>query len=118
MGSGGVFIMNKYVQLKDGVVFAFIETDGVPENSILVEPSVDPTTLLGKKYQDGNFIDAPLTYFVDRMSGNMVLGINSTVFVSDVTGPICDETVQPFWIMDEAGNFAPPPVSEPEPLEE
>ena len=110
--------MNKYVQLKDGVVFAFIETDGVPENSILVDSSVDPSTLLGKKYQDGSFIDAPLTYFVDRMSGNMVLGINSTVFVSDITGPICDETVQPFWIMDEAGNFAPPPVSEPEPLEE
>ncbi len=110
--------MSKYVQLKDGVVFAFVETDGVPENSILVDDLIDPTTLLGKKYDNGKFVTAPLTYFVERMAGNVVLGINSTVFSSDVTGPICDETVQPFWIMHEAGTFTPPPVPEPEPLEE
>ena len=108
MGSGGVFIMATYVQLKDGVAFAYLETHGFPKNSIPVDSSLDPQTFLGKKYENGNFVTAPLIYFAERMSGNMVLGINSTVFSSDVSGPICDETVQPFWVMDEEGKFFPP----------
>lgn len=100
--------MNTWIQLKDGVAFAHVESSGFVDNSILLEEGKSHEDVMAKKYEDGQWVDAPLIYFVEEMFNNKVLRVNSTVFLSDVTGPICTSEVKPFWTMNEDGTFNPP----------
>lgn len=100
--------MSNWIQLKDGVTFAYVNSSGTVENSVLIEDSIDPETLMAKKNVDGEWQDAPLIYFVEEMLGNKVLRINSTVFSSDVTGDIVSSEVRPMWIKNESGEYEPP----------
>ncbi len=100
--------MNNWVQLKDGVAFAHIESENAVSNSILLGFGVNWKDIMGKKYQDGNWVEAPLIYFVEESFENKVIRVNSTVFSSDVTGPICPSEVKPFWIIETDGTFSPP----------
>ncbi|MEY4331307.1 MAG: hypothetical protein RLZZ196_45 [Bacteroidota bacterium] len=100
--------MPNWVQLKDGVAFAYVNSSGIVENSIMLEDSIDPESIMAKKYQDGEWVDAPLIYFVEEMLGNKVLRTNSTVFASDVTGDIIGPDVKAMWTKTESGEFIPP----------
>jgi hypothetical protein len=100
--------MSNWIQLKDGVAFANVESQNPVGNSILMDSSVNWKDVIGKKYQDGNWVEAPLIYFVEESFENKVIRVNSTVFSSDVTGPICSSEVNPFWIIETDGTFSPP----------
>lgn len=100
--------MPNWVQLKDGVAFAYVSSENFVENSILLDDSIDPNSIMAKKYIDGQWQEAPLIYFVEEMLGNKVLRVNSTVFSSDVTGDIVSSDVKPMWTKDENGDFIPP----------
>ena len=100
--------MTNWIQLKDGVAFAYVNSSNFVANSIPVEESVDPDTLMAKKYVDGQWEDAELIYFVEEMLGNKVLRVNSTVFSSDVTGDIIGPEVKEMWTKNENGEYIPP----------
>lgn len=100
--------MTNWIQFKDDVSVAFVNSENFVGNSIVLEDGIDPHTVLAKKYIDGQWVDAPLIYFVEEMLGNKVLRVNSTVYSSDVTGDIVDKDVKPMWTKDENGNYVPP----------
>ena len=87
--------MKYFVQLKDDVVFAYhsssTEVDIPGDNIIEVES--DGEKHLNKKYENGNFVDAPLIKYA-VLENNTVISINKTIFSSEVTGPIADDTVK------------------------
>lgn len=100
--------MTNWIQLKDGVAFAYVNSPNFVENSIPIEDSINPDTIMAKKYVDGLWEEAPLIYFVEEMLGNKVLRVNSTVFSSDVTGDIISSDVKPMWTKNENGEYVPP----------
>ena len=100
--------MTNWVQLKDGVAFAYVDSPNFVANSIPLDDNTDPNAVMAKKYEDGNWIDAPLIYFVEEMLGNKVLRVNSTVFASDVTGDIVNSDVKAMWTKNESGEYVPP----------
>jgi len=100
--------MNTWVQLKDGVAFASIESNQFVENSILLEDGVDWDDVKAKKYQDGSWVEAPLIYFVTQLIDGVVHQTNSTVFSSDVTGDIVTEDCSFGWIKNEDGTYSEP----------
>lgn len=100
--------MNVWVQLKDGVAFAHVESNNFVGNSILLEDNLKWEDVCAKKYQDGEWVEAPLIYFVEQTLGNKVLKVNSTVFSSDVTGPVCTEDVREMWTINEDGSYSAP----------
>jgi hypothetical protein len=100
--------MTNWIQLKDGVAFAYVNSSSFVANSIPIEDSVDPETLMAKKYIDGEWEEAPIIYFVEEMLDNKVLRVNSTVFSSDVTGDIVSSQVKAMWKKNENGEYEPP----------
>lgn len=100
--------MTNWIQLKDGVAFAYVDSPNFVGNSIPLEDGIDPHSVMAKKHIDGEWVDAPLIYFVEEMLGNKVLRTNSTVFSSDVTGDIIHKDVKPMWFKDENGEYQPP----------
>ena len=100
--------MTNWIQLKDGVAFAYVNSSNFVENSIPIDDSIDPNTLMAKKYVDGQWEDSELIYFVEESLGNKVFRVNSTVFASDVTGDIVSSEVKPMWTKNESGEYEPP----------
>jgi hypothetical protein len=84
--------MKNYVQLKDGIVFAAhqsqFDVDDSGPNVWLVEE--DASDKLNKAYNTNTrtFSDAPLIKYALLDSNNTVVRILSTVFSSEVNGPI------------------------------
>ena len=81
--------MKYFVHLKDDVVFAHhsssTEVD-IPGDNIIEVPS-DGSAYLLKKHVNGDFIDAPeIKYAI--IDEDTVVGIEKTIFSSDVKGPI------------------------------
>jgi hypothetical protein len=105
--------MTKWVQLKDGVAFAIVESPYFIENSIALEDNVSWDNVKAKKYTNGQWVEAPLTYFVIESKDGVVQRVNSTVFSSDVTGDIVPFNCEPGWIKNEDGSYSAPVVSEP-----
>ena len=87
--------MKYFVQLKDDVVFAYhsssTEVDIPGDNIIEVES--DGEKYLNKKYENGSFVDATIIKYA-ILEGNNVVSINKTLFSSEVSGPIVDDTVK------------------------
>lgn len=112
MASGRILLkgekMTNWIQLKDGVAFAYVNSPNFVANSIAIEDDINPDTIMAKKYVDGLWEEAPLIYFVEEMLGNKVLRVNSTVFASDVTGDIVSSEVKPMWTKNENGEYLPP----------
>jgi hypothetical protein len=100
--------MANWIQLKDGVAFAHIESENLVDNSILLDDNIKWQDVMSKKYENGNWVEAPLIYFVEESFEGKVMRVNSTVFSSDVTGPICNSEVKPYWVMEKDGSFSPP----------
>ena len=109
--------MKHYVQLKDGVVFAAHQSSSDVDDS---GPNVwavdeDGSDKIGKLYDNGNFSDAPVIKYatLDESNGNTVVGINSTVFSSEVDGPvITDDAVKVLWTWNGT-EFIAPTIVEP-----
>ena len=109
--------MKHYVQLKDGVVFAAHQSSSDVDDS---GPNVwavdeDGSDKVGKLYDNGNFSDAPVIKYatLDESNGNTVVGINSTVFSSEVDGPvITDDAVKVLWTWNGT-EFIAPTIVEP-----
>lgn len=81
--------MKYFVHLKDDIVFAHhsssTEVD-IPGDNIIEVPS-DGSTYLLKKHVNGDFVDAPeIKYAI--IDEDTVVGIEKTIFSSDVKGPI------------------------------
>lgn len=100
--------MPNWVQLKDGVAFAYVNSSNIVENSIMLDDSINPDSIMAKKYEDGEWVEAPLIYFVEEMFGNKVMRTNSTVFSSDVTGDIVSSEVKAMWTKTDNGEYVPP----------
>lgn len=104
--------MKHYVQLKDGVVFAHISTENeIPISEEIIEVEVDGERYLNKKYDNGNFEDAPIIkYAIIDQENNTVVGIETTLFASDVKPShviISNPDVKVLWTWD-GENFNPP----------
>ena len=115
LGSGGIRM--KYIQLKDGVAFAYVESPFFIENSIGLDSDLEWDDVKAKKYQNGQWVEAPLIYFVTDQKDGVVYQTNSTVFSSDVTGDICSADTAYGWVKDTDGTFSAPVVEEVEPAD-
>ncbi len=102
--------MSTWIQLKDGVAFASVESPHFVDNSILLEDGMTFADVHPKKYQNGTWVEAPLIYFVTQLVDGVVRQINSTVYSSDVTGDIVSSAVQIGWVKNEDSTYSAPPV--------
>lgn len=103
--------MSIWVQLKDGVAFASVESNQLVGNSILLEDELSWEDVKAKKYENNEWVEAPLIYFVTQLVDGVVHQTNSTVFSSDVTGDIVSADCSFGWIKNEDGTYSAP-VSE------
>ncbi len=99
--------MRTFVQLKDGIGWASVNTTGEIEGSIEVEPGTGDF-YIKKKYENGSWVEAPLIYFVTQSIDNIVHQVSSTVFSSDVTGDIVSEDCKYGWIKNQNGTYSAP----------
>lgn len=102
--------MNIWVQLKDGIAFAYVESLDIVENAILLNDSTSWDNVKAKKYDNGEWVEAPYIYFVTQLVDNVVRQINSTPFSSDVTGDIVTINCRVGWVKNEDGSYSKPPV--------
>ena len=100
--------MSTWIQLKDGVAFASVESPHFVDNSILLEDGLTFADVHPKKYENGTWVEAPLTYFVTQLIDGVVRQTNSTVYSSDVTGDIVSSAVQIGWVKNEDGTYSAP----------
>ena len=103
--------MSTWVQLKDGVAFASVESPNLVGNSILLDEGTLFDDIKAMKYENDSWSFAPLIHFVTSIKDGLVTGINSTVFSSDAIGIVCQPEVGIGWTYDGA-NFTAP-VEEP-----
>ena len=95
--------MKKYAHLKDGVVFAHHSTDNHEDLSSenIIEVDVEIDSILNKKYENGQFVDAEIIKYAILDNENKIIDIKKTYFVSEITGPaIVDENVTYLWKWD------------------
>ena len=104
--------MSTWIQLKDGVAFASVESPYFVDNSILLEDGMTFEDVHPKKYENGTWVEAPLTYFVTQLIDGVVRQINSTVYSSDVTGDIISSSVQIGWVKNQDGTYSAPIIIE------
>lgn len=100
--------MSTWIQLKDGVSFASVESPYFVDNSILLEDGMTFEDVHPKKYENGTWVEAPLIYFVAKLVDGVVRQINSTVYSSDITGDIISSNVKVGWIKNEDGTYSSP----------
>ena len=98
--------VNRYVQLKDGVVFAYVESTRDVGNSILLPPGVNWEDVKEKKYENGNFVEATVIKLVTEIVDNKVAQTSTTVFASDAKGDVVSSDVQLGWHKDSGGTYA------------
>ena len=102
--------MSIWIQLKDGVAFAYVESPSLVEGAILLDDSTSWDDVKAKKYENGSWVEAPLTYFVTQLIDGVVRQINSTVFSSDVTGDVISTDCKVGWVKNDDGSYSEPPV--------
>ena len=105
----------RYVQLKDGVVFAYVESAREVGNSILLAPGVTWEDVKEKKYENGTFVDASIIKTVTEIVDNKVAQTSTTVFASDAKGDVVSSDVQLGWNKNNSGTYTSsiPQPSEP-----
>lgn len=94
--------MRTFIQLKDGIGWASVNTNEEIVGSIEVDFGAGDL-YLKKKYTDGVWSDAEIIRYAEVGEDGSIIEIKRTYFPSDVSGPIMDSTVTPThkWI-DEA----------------
>ena len=108
-------IVNRYVQLKDGVVFAYVESTKEIANSILLPAGVTWEDVKRKKYENGTFVDATIIKTVTELVDKKVAQTSTTVFASDAKGDVVSSDVQLGWNKNNSGTYtsSTPQPSEP-----
>ena len=74
--------MRTFIQLKDNVTFAIVNTDGETEG--IEVPYGTGENFLKKKYQDGEWNDAPLITYAEVNSKGGIMEVRHTYFESEV----------------------------------
>jgi hypothetical protein len=112
--------MKYFVHLKDDVVFAFhqSETEIDVEGDNIIEVDHNGEDYLNKKYTNNTFIDAPIIRYATLDSNNTVVGINTTLFLSEVQNKIIinDNDVDILWTWDGEKFNEPETVNPIEPI--
>jgi hypothetical protein len=108
--------MKKYVQLKDGVVYAEHESENPVDTSAenIIEVEEGSESYLLKRYVDGQFLDPQKIKWavLDSENDNTVVSIESTNFSSEVNGPIItNENVKVLWKWNGTEFIAPVTVT-------
>jgi hypothetical protein len=104
--------MKKYVQLKDGVVYAQHESENPVDTSAehIIEVEEGSESYLLKRYVNGEFLDPQKIKWavLDSANDDTVISIESTNFSSEVDGPIItDENVKVLWKWNGTEFIAP-----------
>lgn len=97
--------MKHYIQLKDGIVFAYLHTPNeVATSESIIEIGPEGDSVVGKKYENGSFIDAPIIKYAILDENNMVVDIKNTIFYSEVgiNKVIDSDTVRKNWYWNGA----------------
>jgi hypothetical protein len=105
----------RYVQLKDGVVFAYVESTREVGNSILLPAGVTWEDVKQKKYENGTFVDASIIKTVTEIVDNKVAQTSTTVFASDAKGDVVSSDVQLGWNKNNSGTYTSSSPQPPEP---
>jgi len=100
--------VNKYVQLKDGVAFAYVESAGFVGNSILLPTGVSWEDVKFKKYENETWVTAPVINTVTELVNNQVVQTQNTVFASDAKGDVVSSEVQLGWYKTNTGSYVDP----------
>jgi len=104
--------MNTWIQLKDGVAFASVESNEFVENSILLEEGLTWDDVKAKKYENGSWVEPPYIYFVTQLIDGVVHQTNSTPFSSDVIGDIVPAECSFGWVKNQDGSYSEPSSDE------
>jgi hypothetical protein len=107
--------MRTFIQLKDGVGWASVNTTGEIEGAIEVDNGTGDF-YLKKKYENGVWNEAELIKFAEINEDGEIIEIKRTHFSSEVNGPIMDANtkVTSKWINDAWVNYDPIlPVEQP-----
>jgi len=91
--------MKTFIQLKDGIGFAYVKTTGETEG---IEVSVEnPDALINKKYENNQWVDAPVIWYATVNSKGKITEIKNTVFPSIVgSNPLIEEDINPESVWD------------------
>jgi len=110
--------MKNYAQLKDGVVFSIHTSPNDVDDSgpdVWLVETEDVNSLLGKKYENGSYVDAPKIKYAE-IDSDVVVGFKETVYSSEVNGPIVEsDDVDIFWTFDGTTFHSPLVVPDPVP---
>jgi hypothetical protein len=108
--------MKSYAQLKEGIVFSVhTSPDDVDDSGpdVWLIQTEDAESVLGKKYEDGLYVDAPKIKYA-TIDLEQVVAINETVYSSEVNGPIItSDEVDIFWTFDGTNFHAPVVIIDP-----
>ena len=85
--------MRTFIQLKDGIGWASVNTTGEIEGAIEVESGTGDF-YIKKKYENGVWSDADIIKFAEINDDGSIIEIRRTYFLSEVTGPIMSEGVK------------------------
>jgi hypothetical protein len=107
--------MKSYAQLKEGIVFSVhTSPDDVDDSGpdVWLIQTEDAESVLGKKYEDGLYVDAPKIKYA-TIDSEKVVAINETVYSSEVNGPIItSDEIDIFWTFDGTNFHAPLEINE------
>lgn len=81
--------MKTFIQLKDGVGWASVNTDGEVSGSIEVD-SGSGDFYIKKKYIDGVWSDADIIRYAEVNEDGEIIEIKFTYYSSEVNGPVMD----------------------------
>ena len=91
--------MRTFIQLKDNIGWASVNTAGEVEGSIEVDFGTGDF-YLKKRYENGTWSDAELIKYADINDNGEIIEIKRTYFSSEVTGPVMDidTTITSKWV--------------------
>lgn len=95
--------MKHYIQLKDGIAFNYLYTPNeIATSENIIEIGEEGDSVVGKKYENGSFVTAPIIKYAVLDNNNTVIAIKTTIFSSEVgNNKIIDsDLVQVFWKWD------------------
>jgi len=88
--------MRTFIQLKDGIAFAFVNTDGEIQGGIEIENGTGEF-YINKSYSNGSWSDsvAPLICYAEVLENGTIVEIKRTRFASAVDGPVMNSDTGP-----------------------
>jgi hypothetical protein len=105
--------MRTFIQLKDGIGWASVNTTGEVEGSIEVESGTGDF-YIKKKYENGLWNDADLIKYAEINEDGEIIEIKRTYYSSEVNGPILTEDTKTTSKWIDGAWVLPQPVVEPE----